>query len=96
MTKSILSGRRIQIAGSIAADWNVASAEEVSLAREFIGKLVAALVKKRATVVVPVDAEKLRDCDSSPICFDWLVWESIRENFRGAKGGGSGYVTAST
>lgn len=80
MPKSILSGRRIQIAGSIAADCNVASAEEVHLARDFVGKLVAALVKKGATFVVPVDAEKLRDCDSCPICFDWLVWQSIREN----------------
>lgn len=80
MPKSILSGRRIQIAGSVAADCNVASAEEVHLARDFVGKLVAALVKKGATFVVPVDAEKLRDCDSSPICFDWLVWQSIREN----------------
>ena len=66
MPKSILSGRRIQIAGSVAADCNVASAEEVHLARDFVGKLVAALVKKGATFVVPVDAEKLRDCDSKP------------------------------
>jgi hypothetical protein len=80
MSKSVLSGRRIQIAGSIAADCNVASAEEVNLAREFVGKLVAALVRKGATFVVPVDAEKLRDSDSSPICFDWLVWQSIRDN----------------
>ena len=45
--------------------------------------LVAILVKELigcgATFVIPVDAEKERG-DGLPICFDWLVWESIRTN----------------
>ena len=82
MAKSILSGRRIQIAGSISTDPTVASAEEVQLARDFVEKLVARLMNKGATFVVPVDAEKFRECDNKPICFDWLVWQSIYQNMR--------------
>ena len=29
---------------------------------------------------MPVDAEKLRDCDGQAICFDWLVWKAIHSN----------------
>jgi hypothetical protein len=31
----------------------------------------------RATFVIPVDAEKLRACDGRPICFDWLIWQTL-------------------
>jgi hypothetical protein len=80
MAKSLLAGRRIHIAGSISTDPLVASLEEVRLARDFVRQLVAQLVHKGATFVVPVDAEKLREADGEPICFDWLVWQAIHEN----------------
>jgi len=77
MTRSILAARRIQIAGSISSELSLASTGDVQQAREFVGELVAELVKRGATFVVPVDAEKLRDGDGKPICFDWLIWKSI-------------------
>ncbi len=80
MALSSLHGRRIHIAGSIAKDPSIASAEEVKLARDFVQKLVIELMKAGATFVVPVDAEKPRDSDGLPICFDWLIWETIFEN----------------
>lgn len=80
MAKSSLFGRRIHISGSISNDANVASAENVKQARELVKELVRELVEKGATFVVPVDAEKLRPCDNMPICFDWLVWETIKTN----------------
>jgi hypothetical protein len=81
MSKSILSGRRIHIAGSISTDANIASSEEVDLARGFVSSLVAELVQKGASFVIPVDAEKLRECDAKPICFDWQIWKTLRDNF---------------
>lgn len=80
MPKSVLAGRRIHIAGSISTDAIIASSEEVKSAREYVKELVAHLVHKGATFVVPVDAEKLRETDGEPICFDWLVWQAIYEN----------------
>jgi hypothetical protein len=80
MPKSQLAGRRIHIAGSISSDAAIASTEEVRSAREFVRILVAHLVRRGATFVVPVDAEKVREIDGEPICFDWLVWQAIYEN----------------
>jgi hypothetical protein len=75
-----LHGRRIHIAGSIDKDATVATSADVALAREFVQKLVIDLMKRGATFVVPVDAEKLRDPDNLPICFDWLIWETLQAN----------------
>lgn len=80
MTKSAIFGRRIHISGSNSGDANVATTAEIDHAREFVALLVAELMKRGATFVVPVDAEKLRPGDDRPICFDWLVWETIRNN----------------
>jgi hypothetical protein len=80
MAKSILVGRRIHIAGSISPDPKIASPEEVDLARSFVSLLVAELVRKGTSFVIPVDAEKLRDEDAKPICFDWLTWQTLRDN----------------
>jgi len=80
MSISNLAGRRIQIAGSIATNSQVASTTEVELAREFVAALVPQLIALGATFVVPVDAEKLRPCDGKPICFDWLVWQTLNDN----------------
>ena len=80
MAKSYLAGRRVHIAGSISTDAQVANKEEVLLARDYVRRLVNQLVHKGATFVVPVDAEKLRDCDQQEICFDWLVLQSIYES----------------
>ena len=79
MARSSLFGRRIHITGSIATDLEAASAEEVLRARELMESLVKELLRKGATFVIPVDAEKLRS-DGLPICFDWLVWDTIRKN----------------
>lgn len=78
MPQSPLFGRRIHIAGSIA-DSATAPAAAVTQAREVVRGLVVELLRRGATFVVPVDAEKLRD-DEQPICFDWLVWETISKN----------------
>jgi len=80
MAKSILAGRRIHIAGSISPDPKIASPEEVDLARSFVSLLVEELVRKGASFVIPVDAEKLRNGDAKPICFDWLIWQTLRDN----------------
>lgn len=79
MARSPLFGRRIHISGSIAGDPAIASAAEVEAAREFIAGLVKGLVQRGANFVVPVDAEPVRD-DGLPICFDWLIWTSIKNN----------------
>jgi hypothetical protein len=79
MARSSLFGRRIHITGSIATDFKAASAEEVLRARELVESLAKELLRKGATFVIPVDAEKLRS-DGLPICFDWLVWETIYKN----------------
>ena len=77
MTKSPLFGRRIHFSGSIAADPAVASAENVNRARDLVQQLTRELVARGALFVLPVDTEKERAGDGLPICFDWLIWETI-------------------
>ena len=72
---STLFGRRFHIAGSVSED---SSAADISETRKFLELLVAALVERGATFVVPVDAENKR-ADGLPICFDWLVWRALDE-----------------
>lgn len=79
MARSSLLGRRIHIAGSIFDDEGIATSIEVKRARELVQTLVKELITRGATFVVPVDAEKTRT-DGMPICFDWLVWETIYKN----------------
>lgn len=79
MLRSPLFGRRIHISGRIAADPEVATPPDVCSARELIGDLVKALMSLGANFVVPVDAEPLRS-DGLPICFDWLIWKTIKES----------------
>jgi hypothetical protein len=59
MAKSPLFGRRIHIAGSIAVDAAHAATTEVAEARELVKALVIDLIKRGATFVLPVDAEKV-------------------------------------
>lgn len=80
MARSPLLGRRIHIAGSIVEDVAVATGDDVKLAREFVVELVKALVRRGANFVVPVDAEPKRKADGLPICFDWLIWQTLRDN----------------
>lgn len=80
MARSPLFGRRIHIAGSISCDAAVATPDEVHSARELVKGLVIALIERGATFVVPVDAEKLREGDNLPICFDWLIWKTLYHN----------------
>lgn len=77
---SNLLGRRIHISGSIAKSLENAPTVEVDRAREFIAALVRELVKRGANFVIPVDGEPVRDADGKPICFDWLVWDTIFNN----------------
>ena len=79
MARSSIFGRRIHITGSIALDAAMATAEEVSRARQLVDALVKDLLRKGASFVIPVDAEKTRP-DNLPICFDWLVWDTIHKN----------------
>lgn len=79
MARSPLFGRRIHIAGSIVTDALVASAGDVQAARDFVAAFVKALVKKGANFVIPVDAEPTRP-DGLPICFDWLIWSTIKSS----------------
>lgn len=79
MARSSLFGRRIHITGSISSDVAEAAAEEVVRAREIVGALVKDLLRKGACFVIPVDAEKKR-LDGLPICFDWLILDTIRNN----------------
>jgi len=79
MLRSALFGRRIHMTGSIVEDSNVATATEVTRAREFVKALVLDLLSKGATFVIPVDAEKTRAV-RQPICFDWLVWDTVHRN----------------
>lgn len=90
MARSPLFGRRIHIAGSIVDDLADAAADEVGRARELVAALVKALLKRGANFVVPVDAEPKRKNDSLPICFDWLVWQAIRDNLASRPAGVSG------
>ena len=80
MAKSSLFGRRIHIAGSISCDTALATPDDVQAARELVKGLVIDLITRGATFVVPVDAEKLREGDDLPICFDWLIWETLYDN----------------
>lgn len=80
MARSPLLGRRIHIAGSIVEDMAIATGDDVRLAREFVVELVKALVRRGANFVVPVDAEPKRKADGLPICFDWLIWQTLRDN----------------
>ena len=80
MFRSPLFGRRIHISGSISDDAAVASRSEVEQTREFITMLAKDLVGKGATFVIPVDAEKMRSTDGLPVCFDWLIWETIEKS----------------
>jgi TIR- and PNP-associating SLOG family len=80
MARSSLLGRRVHIAGSISLDSAVAPTEEVDHARELVEGIVRELMKRGATFVIPVDAEKLRPGDGQPICFDWMVWKTLHEN----------------
>lgn len=80
MQRSPLFGRRIHISGSVVDDASIASTDDTRAARELITTLVKDLVKRGANFVVPVDAEPLRKVDSLPICFDWLIWKTIKDN----------------
>jgi hypothetical protein len=80
MAQSPLFGRRIHIAGSIPDDLTLAPAAEVQRARDLVEGLVKELLKRGATFVVPVDSEKLRAVDDLPICFDWLIWQTLQAN----------------
>lgn len=80
MARSPLFGRRIHIAGSIPDAVALAPTEQVDQARELIAGLVRELLRRGATFVVPVDAEKLRPDDGRPKCFDWLVWQTLHDN----------------
>lgn len=79
MARSSLFGRRIHITGSIATDAATATVGEVTRAREIVEALVKDLIRKGASFVIPVDAEKTRP-DGLAICFDWLIWDAIHKN----------------
>jgi hypothetical protein len=79
MSTSILNGRRIHITGSISEDSYLATKEEVTRARQVVEMLIRDLIRKGATFVIPVDAERFRN-DGCPICFDWLIWRTIKAN----------------
>jgi TIR- and PNP-associating SLOG family len=80
MPRSPLFGRRIHISGSVSIDSAVATESEVKRTRELLQGLVRELVAKGATFVLPVDSEKTRPGDNLPICFDWLIWETISKS----------------
>ncbi|MGX1496691.1 hypothetical protein ACSSV1_001727 [Labrenzia sp. MBR-25] len=80
MPRSPLFGRRIHISGSVANDVSTGSADDVQAARELVTNLVKELLKRGANFVVPVDVEPLREVDGLPICFDWLIWKTIKDN----------------
>lgn len=80
MARSPLRGRRIHISGSVVDDIAVASTPDVEAARELVTTLVKELIRRGANFVVPVDAEPLRKADGLPVCFDWLIWRTIKVN----------------
>lgn len=80
MPRSPLFGRRIHISGSIVDDAVIAPAGEVQAARDLVAALVKELIKRGANFVIPVDAEPRRKVDGLPICFDWLIWKTIKDN----------------
>ncbi len=75
-----LLGRRIHIAGKISEDAQLVPQEKVASARQFVSELVKALLKEGATFVVPIDCEPTRPSDGSPLLFDWLILETIRDH----------------
>lgn len=77
--RSPLFSRRIHFSGGIATDPAVATAEEVKNARDLVAALTGELMALGATFVLPVDDEKLR-ADSRPICFDWLIWQTVHDS----------------
>lgn len=79
MARSPVFGRRIHIAGSISKEVEFAPSAEAAAARQLVEMLVKELLRKGACFVIPVDAEKFRP-DGLPICFDWLIWETIHKN----------------
>lgn len=81
MARSPLFGRRIHISGSVVNDLMIAPTADVGAARELIAFLVKELVKRGANFVIPVDAEPKRKVDGLPVCFDWLVWKTVKDNF---------------
>jgi DNA invertase Pin-like site-specific DNA recombinase len=78
MAKSSLFGRRIHLSGSVSQDPAIATVAEVTKARALVEGLVQELMSRGATFVLPVDSEKTRTADGTPILFDWLIWETIR------------------
>lgn len=81
MAKSPLFGRRVHITGRISEEIEFASAANAELARSFVAGLVKELIKRGANFVVPVDKEPLREADNAPLCFDWLIWETLERNY---------------
>ena len=80
MARSPLFGRRIHIAGSTSRNTAVATPYDVQSVRELVKGLVIDLIGRGATFVIPVDAEKLREGDDLPICFDWLIWKTLYDS----------------
>lgn len=80
MARSPLFGRRIHISGSVVNDLTLAPTADVKAARELVAMLVKELVKRGANFVIPVDAEPKRNVDDLPVCFDWLVWKTVKDN----------------
>ncbi|HAY05935.1 MAG TPA: hypothetical protein PKV67_11570 [Hyphomonas sp.] len=80
MARSPLFGRRIHISGSVINDLAIAPTADVEAARELVALLVKELVKRGANFVIPLDAEPPRKVDGLPVCFDWLVWKTIRDS----------------
>jgi TIR- and PNP-associating SLOG family len=79
-SKSPLFGRRIHFSGSVSSDLAVATTDDVKQARDLIQTLSRELVSRGATFVLPVDSEKPRAGDNLPICFDWLIWQTLHSS----------------
>jgi hypothetical protein len=80
VARSPLFGRRIHVSGSVVNDLTIAPTADVEAARELIALLIKELVKRGANFVIPVDAEPKRNVDGLPVCFDWLVWKTVKDN----------------
>ena len=80
MARLPLAGRRIHIAGSISPDPKIATKVDVEAARQLVEGLVRTLIKRGANFLIPIDVDKRRDADAMPICFDWLVWQTLHAN----------------
>jgi len=79
MARSALFGRRVHISGSVSTDPAIASLADVAAARELVAGLVRTLMRAGVNFVVPVDVEPKRR-DGAEICFDWLVWSTMRDS----------------